>query len=144
MEIRFTDTFFSENENVPLKLRLLGFFNRPDVQEKLAALAKHIFPNLVETSKPVDGYSIATAGLTLFGLTIETDGNPHNLCGALIHALAGSKKDSTMDRRTREGLESCVKQMLTIVDTDTSKSTLKDAILGMAKRANLTYDRGAH
>jgi hypothetical protein len=143
VEIRFIDTFFSEDENAALKSQLQDFFNQPDVQKKLEAAARHIFPNLAKPSEPIFGYSMVSTGLTVFGLTAKMEGNPHNLCGALIHALAGLKEDKTMAYSTLEGLESCVKQMLTIVNADTRKSALKTAILTIANKDNVIDNRRA-
>ena len=142
MNIEFPDTHYAKSDDKPLKARLETFFNRDDVQEKLGAVARHIFPQGLDTSPFPKAYGLVTVGLAVFGVSPETDGDPHNLCGAVIHAAANAKNDATMDRSVRAGLDSCAKQMLSIVEADVSKGALKSDILAAAKNAKLTYDKG--
>jgi hypothetical protein len=140
LKIKFSQNLFNDDaNNVALKQQLEDFFNREDVHKKLSAVAKHVFTSGVTVAD--SNYGMSAVALSAFGSEKETDGDPHNLAGAVIQAFAVAKDDRDIERSVVAGLKNCTAELIGVVQR-AQDCSLKSLIIGHAKSSQLIIDKG--
>ncbi len=144
MTIAFSPNLYSAPVDVTLKLRLEALFKRSDVVIQMRAVASHVLSGGARTGGLREGYGMSSWGLDAFNAVGDADAkDPHYLCAAIMHVLTASEKDRDMPKATREGLKSVVKQMLTIVNTESTEiGELKNQILHTARSVGMIDNKG--
>jgi hypothetical protein len=138
MNVVFGSQHFSGPADAPLKDKLSVFFNRPDVYEKMMRVSGHIF----EGGRKRDGYALSTYGLQIFSGNPETDGDPYNLCAAVLHATHDMRKDAEAPQVVKAGLEQVARELCTLAEVTPGNGELKTGILHAAKTSGINEGKG--
>jgi hypothetical protein len=145
LEIKFAAHSYSRAADSLLKQRLEEYFNRPDIQKKMEAVAQHIIPNPAQPHSVRAGYGAFTAPmLGVFGVTTISDGDPFNLCSAILHSYVSAGKDQTMSATLRADFEAVTAGMFAIVGKTRKTSDLRNSIMAAAAADGFIQGRGKH
>jgi hypothetical protein len=145
LEITFAAHAYNRTADLVLKQRLKEYFNRPEIQKKMEAVAQHIIPNPAQPHCVRAGYGVFMAPmLGVFGVTTISDGDPFNLCSALLRSCVDAGKDQTMSATLRADFEAVTTGMLAIVDKARKTSDLRNSIMAAAAAGGFMQERGKH